>query len=147
MCFKIRSPCDSTHMALSAFTCYVYEKNNHQRLVADLQGFGEYLTDPLILDINNAWVQETNTAEEEIQRFNKQHRCYEICHKLGLLFPPGQEADQNHSENMEKDFIEDHIANGGNPDFTAPENAPNEFWKQKTTQDRMRLRSQKSPDV
>ena len=51
MCFQIQSPSEPHHQALAAFTHYVYEESNHTRLVADLQGAGSYLTDPLILDV------------------------------------------------------------------------------------------------
>ena len=51
MCFKIQSPSEPHHRALAAFTHYVYEESNHTQLVADLQGAGSYLTDPLILDV------------------------------------------------------------------------------------------------
>ena len=53
MCFKIQFPSDPHHQALSAFTHYVYEESNHQRLVADLQGAGSYITDPLVLDVKS----------------------------------------------------------------------------------------------
>jgi hypothetical protein len=51
MCFKIESPSNPHQRALAAFTHYVYEESDHKRLVADLQGAGSYLTDPLILDV------------------------------------------------------------------------------------------------
>ncbi|EGG12991.1 uncharacterized protein MELLADRAFT_87111 [Melampsora larici-populina 98AG31] len=116
--FKTQQVGDPIHLCIAAFTHYVYEITSHQRLVADLQGSGFYLTDPLILDSRNAWVAETNTAEKGFANFENQHRCYTLCGILDLPFLPGQSSSQDHQENHDIDYIAEHVKNGGRPDLS-----------------------------
>ncbi|EGG12353.1 uncharacterized protein MELLADRAFT_89125 [Melampsora larici-populina 98AG31] len=116
--FKTRRVGDPIHLCIAAFTHYVYKITSHKRLVADLQGAGLYLTDPLILDSGNAWVAETNTAEQGFANFEDQHHCYPLCRQLGLPFLPNQSSSQDHDQNHDDDYIAQHVRNGGRPDLS-----------------------------
>ncbi|EGG06088.1 uncharacterized protein MELLADRAFT_87495 [Melampsora larici-populina 98AG31] len=119
MCFKIQSVTSTVDLSLAAFTHYVYKINDHKRLVADLQGAGEYLTDPLILDVKNAWVEETNTAQEGIEKFKKDHQCYSLCRDLGLPLLPGRSLNHEHEIIHEEDMIAQAKSKGHDYDHDA----------------------------
>ncbi|EGG11556.1 uncharacterized protein MELLADRAFT_91138 [Melampsora larici-populina 98AG31] len=116
--FKTQRFGDPIHLCIAAFTHYVYEITSHKHLVADLQGSGLYLTDPLILESRNAWVAEANTAEQGFANFEDQNWCYPLCCQLGLPFLPNQSSSQDHKQNHDNDYIAEHVKNGGQPDLS-----------------------------
>jgi len=67
-----------------AFSHYTYEKTGGQMLVCDIQGVGEFFTDPQIHTPLGTDYGMGNMGAEGILRWQKAHRCNHLCQILGL---------------------------------------------------------------
>ena len=72
----------------------------------------------MFYSFRNAWVAETNTAEQGFANFKDQHWCYPLCRQLGLPFLPNQSSSQDPDQNHNNDYIAQHVRNGGRPDLS-----------------------------
>lgn len=69
-----------------AFSHFSYEASSRQLIIVDIQGVGDYYTDPQIHSIGSQGFGLGNLGEAGIQKFLSSHKCNSICQYLGL--PP-----------------------------------------------------------
>ncbi|KAK3364137.1 kinase-like domain-containing protein [Lasiosphaeria hispida] len=76
----------SANQAAQAFSHFTFERSQGRFLVCDLQGAGEFLTDPVIhtADPDCFKLSETNLGTEGIKLFFVSHECNDLCGRLGL---------------------------------------------------------------
>jgi len=77
-----------------AFSHFTYEHSNRSTLVCDIQGVGEFYTDPQIHSADGRGFGMGNLGKDGINRFIQTHVCNSICR--GLCLPPlrGRETDE-----------------------------------------------------
>ncbi|KAA1065376.1 Eukaryotic elongation factor-2 kinase [Puccinia graminis f. sp. tritici] len=72
---------------MDAFTHWSYNQSDGKYLVSDLQGVGEMLTDPQIVDMDPDCWSDGNTSAEGIKSFINMHTCHPgnvVCEALNL---------------------------------------------------------------
>ncbi|KAK4163941.1 hypothetical protein QBC43DRAFT_212132 [Cladorrhinum sp. PSN259] len=72
--------------AAQAFSHFTFERSKGRFLVCDLQGVGEFLTDPVVhtADENRFKLSRTNLGLEGMKLFFMSHQCNDECRRLGL---------------------------------------------------------------
>jgi hypothetical protein len=83
-------PDDPANRAAQAFSHFTFERSKGQFLVCDLQGVGEFLTDPVIhtADNDRFKLSRTNLGCEGMKLFFMLHECNDECRRLGLRSSP-----------------------------------------------------------
>eukprot|EP00282_Hemiselmis_andersenii_P006130 CAMPEP_0114158950 /NCGR_PEP_ID=MMETSP0043_2-20121206/27509_1 /TAXON_ID=464988 /ORGANISM="Hemiselmis andersenii, Strain CCMP644" /LENGTH=250 /DNA_ID=CAMNT_0001254781 /DNA_START=112 /DNA_END=861 /DNA_ORIENTATION=+ len=74
----------TARMVPQAFTHFTWECSRHKILICDIQGVGDYYTDPQILSSDGAGFGLGNAGVEGVIKFMKTHQCNEICKHIGL---------------------------------------------------------------
>lgn len=82
-----------------AFSHYTWKKSANKMIICDIQGIGNLWTDPQILTVRNtSRYGRANIKMRGISKFLANHRCNNICQKLGLDINAGQQALPNNSK-------------------------------------------------
>eukprot|EP00668_Euglena_longa_P043870 GGOE01058406.1.p1 GENE.GGOE01058406.1~~GGOE01058406.1.p1 ORF type:complete len:440 (+),score=112.98 GGOE01058406.1:80-1321(+) len=68
----------------AAFSHFSFESSNHLLLVCDIQGVGDFYTDPQIHSFDGRGFGFGNMGSRGIDRFLATHRCNDVCRVLGL---------------------------------------------------------------
>lgn len=66
-----------------AFTHFTYEYSRRSEIVVDIQGVGDYYTDPQIFSVSRSYGL-SDFGKEGIDHFCQNHECNAICKSLGL---------------------------------------------------------------
>eukprot|EP00760_Papus_ankaliazontas_P032124 PhM_4_TR5649/c0_g1_i2/m.23/K08292/EEF2K; elongation factor 2 kinase len=77
-----------------AFSHFTYHVTRGRMLVCDIQGVGEFFTDPQIHTPVGTDYGMGNMGADGIQRWLKAHKCNEICRRLRLPAMGGADAPQ-----------------------------------------------------
>ncbi|KAK4228864.1 hypothetical protein QBC38DRAFT_508680 [Podospora fimiseda] len=74
------------NQAAQAFSHFTFERSKGKFLVCDLQGAGEFLTDPVVhtADENRFKLSRTNVGFEGMKLFFMSHECNDVCSRLEL---------------------------------------------------------------
>eukprot|EP00961_Rhodomonas_salina_P287414 3883398-Rhodomonas_salina.1 len=70
-----------------AFSHFTWEASNQSLLVCDIQGVGNYYTDPQIHSHDGEGFGMGNIGQDGIDKFLNTHKCNSICKLLGLVQP------------------------------------------------------------
>mmetsp|Transcript_41107 Transcript_41107/g.64211 ORF Transcript_41107/g.64211 Transcript_41107/m.64211 type:complete len:150 (+) Transcript_41107:617-1066(+) len=76
----------SERLTPQAFSHYTYEASGHDLLICDIQGVGNYFTDPQIHSKDGKGFGLGNCGLSGIRRFMETHQCSDLCRRLKL--PP-----------------------------------------------------------
>lgn len=82
--FAIRDVDDHYHQTPQAFSHFSWEHSGRREIVIDVQGVGEYYTDPQIHTVTGEGYGEGNLGCDGISAFFTKHKCNSICKYLGL---------------------------------------------------------------
>eukprot|EP00294_Goniomonas_avonlea_P008815 CAMPEP_0114558116 /NCGR_PEP_ID=MMETSP0114-20121206/10199_1 /TAXON_ID=31324 /ORGANISM="Goniomonas sp, Strain m" /LENGTH=414 /DNA_ID=CAMNT_0001743463 /DNA_START=90 /DNA_END=1334 /DNA_ORIENTATION=+ len=74
----------STRHSPQAFSHFTYEVSDHQQVVCDLQGVGDWYTDPQIHTASRKGFGLGNFGAEGINNFLRSHTCNDLCHQMRL---------------------------------------------------------------
>jgi len=78
-----------------AFSHWTYETSGGELVCCDIQGVGEFFTDPQIHSKDGEGFGSGNMGEEGVQRFLRTHACTSECEALGLTpLRPGETDEQ-----------------------------------------------------
>jgi len=78
---------DTEETCPQAFSHFTYEASNQTLIVVDIQGVGDYYTDPQIHSFNGEGFGLGNLGGSGIKKFLQTHRCNKICKALNLRDP------------------------------------------------------------
>jgi len=78
---------DTKQLVPQAFSHFTYEASNQTLIVVDIQGVGDYYTDPQIHSFNGDGFGLGNLGQSGIRKFLQTHKCNRICRMLGLTDP------------------------------------------------------------
>jgi len=78
---------DTEETVPQAFSHFTYEASNQTLIVVDIQGVGDYYTDPQIHSFNGEGFGLGNLGGSGIKKFLQTHRCNKICKALNLRDP------------------------------------------------------------
>jgi len=82
--FAMRT-CDANyHQTPQAFSHFTWEHSKRTEIVVDVQGVGEYYTDPQIHTVTGEGYGEGNLGKAGITAFFSKHKCNDVCRYLGL---------------------------------------------------------------
>lgn len=74
----------SRRLVPQAFSHFTYESSRRDLLVCDIQGVGDYYTDPQIVTRDGKGHGLGNTGGEGIRKFLSTHVCNDVCRVLML---------------------------------------------------------------
>lgn len=78
---------DTKQLVPQAFSHFTYEASNQTLIVVDIQGVGDYYTDPQIHSFNGDGFGLGNLGQSGIRKFLQTHKCNRICRMLNLTDP------------------------------------------------------------
>jgi len=101
---------DTAETVPQAFSHFTYEASNQTLIVVDIQGVGDYYTDPQIHSFNGEGFGLGNLGGSGIKKFLQTHHCNRICRVLGLRDPrkSGQvkkESDEEMAKRLQEEEL------------------------------------------
>jgi len=100
---------DTTELLPQAFSHFTYEASNQTLIVVDIQGVGEYYTDPQIHSFNGEGFGLGNLGQSGIKKFLQTHKCNKICRSLGLRDPRAKGKIKETDEEMARRLQEEEV--------------------------------------
>jgi len=103
---------DTKILVPQAFSHFTYESSNQTLIVVDIQGVGDYYTDPQIHSFNGDGFGLGNLGQSGIRKFLQTHKCNAICKMLGLTDPkkgPQSKKIKETDEEMAKRLQEEEL--------------------------------------
>jgi len=94
---------DTKELLPQAFSHFTYECSNQTLLVVDIQGVGDYYTDPQIHSFDGQGFGLGNLGRIGIEKFLRSHQCNKYCKMLGLKDPRDRPSGAQNNE-PENDF-------------------------------------------
>jgi len=102
---------DTQELLPQAFSHFSYEASNQTLIVVDIQGVGNYYTDPQIHSFNGEGFGLGNLGQSGIRKFLQSHKCNRLCKALGLRDPKKKGANKETDEEMAKRLQEEELRN------------------------------------
>lgn len=106
---------DTKDLVPQAFSHFTYEASNQTLIVVDIQGVGDYYTDPQIHSFNGDGFGLGNLGQSGIRKFLSTHQCNRICRMLSLTDPKQAKKKPETDEEMARRLQEDELRNA--PEF------------------------------
>ena len=106
--FAMRTTDANYHQTPQAFSHFTWEHSKHTEIVVDIQGVGEYYTDPQIHTVTGEGYGEGNLGKAGINAFFSKHKCNDVCRYLGLA--PHTAAEQGKQHGLISERLQSAVA-------------------------------------
>jgi len=94
-----------------AFSHFTYEASNRTLIVVDIQGVGDYYTDPQIHSFNGEGFGLGNLGASGIKKFLHSHKCNRVCRLLGLPDIHNKSVEPETDEELARRLQEEELRN------------------------------------